>query len=311
MHNFKLTTDSCCDEYKSILKQEEIGCLQMPFITDDQRYDDYSNNEEYKYFYDEMRRGVLPTTASMSIAEIEEFFENIVLNENKSILHLCLSSGLSVMYENTVKAAQNVMERYPDCEILVPDIKAATQGQNLLLQVAKDLRNQEKTAKAASEYLCSIQNNLQHWFFITDLMHLKRGGRISAVAATVGTLLKARPVLTIDDSGKLQIIEKAIGTKKAIKSLVSKVEDYALDVNNQTIYICHSDDMHCAEILKQYIVKHFSRAKVIINYIGPVIGSHTGPDTIGIVFMGKERVSFSGKRKRKEKIVEEEIDEEN
>ena len=143
---------------------------------------------------------------------------------------------------------------------------------------------------------------LHHFFFITDLMHLKRGGRISAATAAVGTLLKARLVCTVLEDGKLSVVDKAVGTKKALKCLVDNLEDFGEDLTNQTIYICHSDDFHNAELLKAFVIKQVPRAKIIINNIGPVIGSHTGPDTIGIVFLGKHRSKLvKGKSKHKDK----------
>lgn len=304
MYNFKLSTDSCCDEFKIILEKEGIACLPMPYITEEEHVDSFSHAEEYKYFYDDMRRGVISKTAALSIGEIEEHFENLIKEGNKDIVHIVLSSGLSVVYENTLKAASAVMERNEGVNIFVPDIKSATQGQNYLLQYAKRLRNEGKSGKATSEQLENASKNFHHWFFISDLMHLKRGGRISGAAAVIGTMLKAKPILTIDKDGKLQVVEKQMGTKKAIKALVEKVKDYALDINEQTFYICHSDDRISAEILKQSLVKAFPKIKVIINFIGPVIGSHTGPDTVGIVFMGKER--YEPKKSKVKKAEKEE-----
>ncbi len=291
MYKFVLSTDSCCDELKSALATDDIEYIAMPFITGEENYDNFSNWEEYKHFYDEMRRGVAPTTASLSVGELEEYFENLVQKYNMDILHLALSSGLSVNYENTCKASKIVMDRHPEINIFVPDAKAVTQGQNLLLQIAKDWRNQGKSAKATYDYIMDTAPYVHHWFYITDLFHLKRGGRISTAQAALGSLVKARIICTVLDNGKLGVYSKTMGTKKAIKSLSELVLNYGTDLNNQTLYICHSDDEHSAEILKQFIIKEIPRAKIIINNIGPVIGSHTGPETVGVVFLGKHRIA--------------------
>ena len=291
MYKFVLSTDSCCDELKSALVSDEISYIAMPFITSEEFFDNFSKWEEYKHFYDEMRRGVTPTTAAVSIGELEEYFESLVSKYSMDIVHLALSSGLSVTYENTCKAATMVMERHPEINIYVPDVKAVTQGQNLLLQIAKEWRNQGKSAKATNDHLLDSSQNVHHWFYITDLFHLKRGGRVSTAQAAIGSLLKARIICNVLDSGKLGVHSKTMGTKKAIKSLADMVVDYGTDLNNQTIYICHSDDSHSAELLKTFIIKEVPRAKIIINNIGPVIGTHTGPETVGVVFMGKSRLS--------------------
>lgn len=306
MYKFILSTDSCCDEVKSALKRDEISYIAMPYIINDNQYfDNFSNADEYKYFYDEMRRGRLSSTASLSLGELEEYFENLIATHKMDILHFALDSGLSVTYDNTVKAANTVMEKYPDYKIIVPDTKAVTQGQNYLLQIAKDFRNQGKSAKATADLIMEKAPYLHHFFFITDLMHLKRGGRISAATAAVGTLLKARLVCTVLEDGKLSVVDKAVGTKKALKCLVDNLEDFGEDLTNQTIYICHSDDFHNAELLKAFVIKQVPKAKIIINNIGPVIGSHTGPDTIGIVFLGKHRSKLvKGKDKSKNKDKE-------
>lgn len=301
MYKFILSTDSCCDENKAALKRDDISYIAMPYIINDNQYfDNFSNADEYKYFYDEMRRGRLSSTASLSLGELEEYFENLINTYHQDILHFALDSGLSVTYDNTVKAANSIMEKYPQYHIYIPDVKAVTQGQNYLLQIAKDLRNQGKSAEATMEFVMEKAPYLHHFFFITDLMHLKRGGRISSATAAVGTLLKARLVCTVLEDGKLSVIDKAMGTKKALKCLVDNLEDFGEDLSNQTIYICHSDDFHNAELLKAFVIKQIPRAKIIINNIGPVIGSHTGPDTIGIVFLGKHRSKLVKSKKNKE-----------
>ena len=297
MYKFVLSTDSCCDELKSALLRDDIEYIAMPFITNEENYDNFSNWEEYKHFFDEMRRGMMPTTASLSIGELEEYFEKLVEKYNMDILHFALSSGLSVTYENTCKAAKTVMDRHPNINIYIPDTKAVTQGLNILVQIAKEWRNQGKSAKATNDHILSVAPNVHHWFYITDLFHLKRGGRISTAQAALGSLVKARIVCDVLDNGKLGVYTKTMGTKKAIKCLAGLVLDYGTDLTNQTIYICHTDDALSAELLKTFIVKEVPRAKAIINYIGPVIAAHTGPEAVGVTFIGKPRLSDKTKKK--------------
>jgi DegV family protein with EDD domain len=290
MYKFILSTDSCCDECTNNLKTDNISCIPMSYITTEEKKDNFNTSEEYKHFYDEMRRGVLPSTSSLNIFELEEYFENLIKLNKQDILHLCLSSGLSVNYDNTVKAAEEVMKKYPNYRILVPDIKCATQSQNLMLQIAKQYRNEGKSAEGSAQLLLDNENSVNAWFYVSDLMYLKKGGRINSAQAMIGTLLKMRPICTINSVGKLAIVDKVSGTKKAIKHLASIVKDRGFDFDKNPIYICHSDDPVSAQELKERLQEEIPGAKIIINYIGPVIGSHTGPEAVGVVFMGKDRV---------------------
>jgi DegV family protein with EDD domain len=262
----------------------------MSYITTEEKKDNFNTNEEYKHFYDEMRRGVLPSTSSLNIFELEEYFENLIKTYNQDILHLCLSSGLSVNYDNTIKAAEEVMKKYPNCRIIVPDIKCATQSQNLMLQIAKQYRNDGKSAEDSAQLLLDNENSVNAWFYVSDLMYLKKGGRINSAQAMIGTLLKMRPICTINSVGKLTIVDKVSGTKKAIRHLANIVKDRGFDFDKNPIYICHSDDPVSAQELKERLQEEIPCAKIIINYIGPVIGSHTGPEAVGVVFMGKDRI---------------------
>ncbi|MFA6860428.1 MAG: DegV family protein [Clostridia bacterium] len=291
MHDqkFQLSCDTCVDQFKSNLKKNNISYLPMVFIYGDtETHDEFNTIEEYKNFYDDIRLGKLFSTSGVNETVAEEYFNELIKQSNQDIVHLTLSSGLSLTYDCCLSAAEKINKTSPH-KVFVVDSLSATQGENQLLIIAQNLRDEGKNAEEVYFYLNEIKFKIHHWFFISDLFHLKRGGRITGIAATVGSMLQMKPMMTISNEGKLEVTEKILGTKKSVHTLVNKLLKYQ-DVDfNSPIIICHSDSMALANELKQMILNHTPNANVIINYIGPVIGSHTGPEALGITFVGKEK----------------------
>ena len=286
-----ISSDSCLDELKDTLKELKVEYMPMVYILDKEYRDNFNTQEEYNSFYEQMKNGALPTTSMLNAFEMETYFEALIKEHDCDIVHMSLSSGLSGTYDNTLKASETVMEKYPNNKIYIVDSLSATQGQNLLTHIAVKERDKGKTAQGIFNVLQEVKHNLQHWFFINDLFHLRRGGRISSAKAVIGTVLQTKPILSITNEGKLEIQAKAIGTKKAVKMLYDKVEEMGLEnKENNTVYIAHAHCQEDAELLKKYVNKHFNKVEVVIKNIGPVIGSHTGPGALGVIFLGKERI---------------------
>lgn len=287
MSKFILSTDTCCDDFKSHLKQNNIEYITMSYICEDEVLHDEANSfEDYENFYNEMRNGKVFSTTGLNVFEVREYFEYLLKKYNSDILHICLSSGLSGTY-NIVQSVADELNENSENKIYVFDSLCATQPQNILVQYAKGLRDKEMSANEAME---ALNNEVQHfmiYFFLNDLDALKRGGRISGIQAVMGKALQLRPLLTFDSEGKLRVIEKIMGTKKAIKTLMDKlVEQY--DENAEfPITLAYAGENYINE-LKNLVLSKFPNAQINIGPVGPVIASHTGPALTAIIFHSKQ-----------------------
>lgn len=294
MKRFLLSTDSCSDVFKSELRESNIFCAPMAFIINDSEYrDTYDSNGEYRGFYDQLRTGCLPKTTQLNPVETAEFFESIFAAEPEGdLIHISLSSGLSSTAANAKVAAEEIMRKYPGRKIFAIDSLSATQGQRYILDRAREYREAGRSAEETVQYLNDIIPNLHHFILVKDLFHLKRGGRVTAASAAVGSLLGIRPILVINHEGKLVPVDKVKGSTKSLKYMVKSIKKHG---NNATrAYIAHADDIETAEELKSQLIAE-GIEDVTIGYIGPVIGSHTGAGTIGLVFVGDKRPEINQK----------------
>lgn len=287
MSKFILSTDTCCDDFKSHLKQDNIEYITMSYICEDEVLHDEANSfEDYENFYNEMRNGKVFSTTGLNVFEVREYFEYLLKKYNSDILHISLSSGLSGTY-NIVQSVADELNENSENKIYVFDSLCATQPQNVLVQYAKSLRDTEMSASEAMEALSNEVQHLMVYFFLNDLDALKRGGRISGIQAMMGKALQLRPLLTFDSEGKLRVIEKIMGTKKAIKTLMDKlVEQY--DENAEfPITLAYAGENYVNE-LKNLVLSKFPNAQINIGPVGPVIASHTGPALTAIIFHSKQ-----------------------
>lgn len=287
MSKFILSTDTCCDDFKSHLKQNNIEYITMSYICEDEVLHDEANSfEDYENFYNEMRNGKVFSTTGLNVFEVREYFEYLLKKYNSDILHISLSSGLSGTY-NIVQSVADELNENSENKIYVFDSLCATQPQNVLVQYAKSLRDTEMSASEAMEALSNEVQHLMVYFFLNDLDALKRGGRISGIQAMMGKALQLRPLLTFDSEGKLRVIEKIMGTKKAIKTLMDKlVEQY--DENAEfPITLAYAGENYINE-LKNLVLSKFPNAQINIGPVGPVIASHTGPALTAIIFHSKQ-----------------------
>jgi len=215
-------------------------------------------------------------------------FEKIV-SEGKDILYIGFSTGLSATYVAGKNAAEEVMEKHPECKILTVDSLCAALGQGLLIKYAVDKKNTGATLEELAAYVEGLKLNLAHWFTVEDLFFLKRGGRVSAATAVMGTVLQIKPVMHVDNEGRLINMAKARGRDASIKAIFAKMKETAIDPEKQTVYICHGDCYDDAKKLADMVTAEFGITDILIDYVGPVIGAHSGPGTLALFFIGRER----------------------
>ncbi len=286
---FKIITDSTADLPAEYLKEHDIDCMNLSYIMDDVIYG-HGQEMPHEEFYNAMRGGKMPTTSQVNPEEAKELLEKCV-EQHKEILCLAFSSGLSGTYNSIRIAADELMEEHPDCRIVVIDTLAASLGEGLLVHKAVALRDMGKTLDEVADWVRNNVQHLVHVFTVDDLFHLYRGGRVSKTTAVVGTLAGIKPVLHVDEEGHLIAINKIRGRKKSLQALVDYMEKKMGDFKeqNDVVFISHGDAIEDAELVGNMIKERFGIEKVLYNYIGPTIGSHAGPATIALFFMGESR----------------------
>lgn len=282
-------TDSCCDLPRSFVEENNIQVMHLRVnIQGRDIPDDLGISIESKNFYDLIRQGEMPTTSQVNVNTFEDNFRKYI-KEGYSIIYIGFSSALSGCVNSARIAKENIEEEISDADITVIDTKSASLGLGLIVYNAV---NMLKAGKEKSEIVNWIEDNklkVNHWFTVNDLYHLKRGGRLSGTVAAVGTILSIKPVMHIDDEGRLIPASKVKGRKKSIKVLKEILVDKIVCPEEQTIFISHGDCIEDAEYLKELIINEVKVKEVIINNVGPVIGSHTGPGILALFFMGSNR----------------------
>ena len=293
MSDYVLSCCSTADMPLEYFQKRNIPFLCFHFNMDGKEYlDDLGQSMSFEEFYKRIAAGALPTTSQVNMAQFIEFFESF-LADGKDILHISFSSGLSGTYNSAVMAREELLQKYPNRKILVVDLLAASSGYGLLVDLAADLRDGGGTLEDVSAWVEGNKLNVHHWFFSTDLTHYKRGGRISAASATMGALLNICPLMNMNYEGKLIPREKIRGKKHVISEIVQKMEEHA---QNGTDYsgkcfisnsACYEDARMVADLVEEKFPK--LNGKVMINSVGTVIGSHTGPGTVALFFLGDKR----------------------
>ena len=285
--NYYITTDATGDMPKSFYK-DCFRIMQMNYLLDDVLYECSPESLDYDVFYDKVKNGSMPTTSLITVDIGKEYFEEI-LKKGYDILHIAFSSKLSGTYENMVLAAEQLKPLYPDRKIIVKDSKSASGGEGLLVYKILQKREEGASIEEAAEYFDSIRNHINHFFTVEDLFHLFRGDRLSKTAATVGTMLNLKPVLYVDDEGRLIPIAKTMGRKPAVRMLADKFFEKSQGYVNDTVLISHGSCLAEAEDLAAKLKAKQPDLNVVIDYIGPVIGSHCGKGVLALFFMGKDR----------------------
>jgi len=249
--------------------------------------DYFGQTLDIKEFYDGLRAGEMYTTSQINVYKFEEAFKSII-KEGKSIIYIGLSSGLSGTINNARNAALNLKEEYPDSDITIIDTLSASMGIGLLAYKGDEMMKEDKSKEEIAEFAEGIKLKINHYFTVDDLKQLKRGGRVSSSAATVGTLLNVKPVLHMDNEGKLIPINKVRGRKKAMLELANKFIERSVG-EQQLITISHGDCLEDAKALEELCRKSGRVKECIINNLGPTIGSHTGAGLLALFFVGNSR----------------------
>ena len=290
MSEFVLMTDSSADLSQEMVQELGVTVLPLSFTIQGKVYRNYPDNREMDLplFYDMLRAGELATTSAVNVAEYTQAVEPI-LQEKKDVLILAFSSGLSSTYQASVLAAEELREKYPDRKIYTVDTLCASLGQGLLVYLAVQEQRKGRSIEEVRDWAESTKLHLCHQFTVDDLHFLKRGGRISATTAVVGSMLQIKPVLHVDNEGRLINIGKARGRQASLKALVDKMEKTVTEEGKKTVFISHGDCRKDAVAVADMVRERFGTQDIRINYVGPVIGAHAGPGTVALFYLGTER----------------------
>ena len=294
MSDYMITCCSTADMPLAYLKEKNIPFACFHFQMDGKEYlDDLGQTITFEEFYNRIRGGAMPVTSQVNAEEFVDLWEPI-LKEGKYLLHISLSSGLSGEINSARIAQEELKEKYPKRTVKVVDSLGASSGYGLIVDTAYEKRAAGASLEELYQWLEDNKLHMHHWFFSTDLTHYKRGGRISAASATMGTLLNICPLMNMNDKGELIPRRKIRGKKQVIKEIVRMMEVHAnggLEYSGKC-FISNSACMEDARAVAELIESRFPKlnGKVMINSVGTVIGSHTGPGTVALFFWGDERV---------------------
>lgn len=284
-----LLIDSSSDLPAGYVENNEFHVLGLTCIFKGKEYeDDFGKTLEYKYFYNAMREGEVPTTSQINTYRFEEVFRKYA-KEGKPVIYIGFSSALSGCISAAMTAKDNVLKEFGDADITVIDTKSASLGEGLLVYYACEMLKEGSTKQEIVDWIENNKLKVNHWFTVEDLVYLKRGGRLSAASTVIGTILDIKPVMHVDNEGRLIPVTKVKGRKKSLKALAEKLEESIVRSEEQIIAISHGDCIEDVENLKNLILKRCQVKDIIINNVGPVIGSHSGPGTVALFFMGDGR----------------------
>ena len=289
MAEYMISTDTSCDFPYEYVQQHQLPLVTLFYSIDDVMGPDGSPTlENLKSFYNKMRQGALTKTQQASIEDTEKLFRTI-LSKGVDLLHIAFSSGLSGTANAARLAAETLKEEFPDRKIMVVDSLCASMGQGLLVDSAIRMKEAGKSIEEVAQWLEENIPHLCHLFTVEDLKYLQRGGRISKTTALVGTMIGIKPVLHVDDAGHLIPMEKVRGRKASLDALVAHMEKDAVDPASQTVFISHGDCRADAEYVADLVREKFGTQDIRIHSIGPVIGSHSGPGTVALFYLGRTR----------------------
>lgn len=288
--NYVILTDSSCDLPAELAQQLEIAVLSLTLTLGGKEYANYLDGREigFSQFYDRIRQGETATTSAANVEGYCSMMEPF-LREGQDILLLVFSSGLSSTYQAAAMAVEELSAQYPERKLAAVDTRCASMGQGLLVYLAAKKRAEGKTMEEVRAWAEEERFHLCHWFTVDDLMYLKRGGRLNAATALVGTALGIKPVLHIDDDGHLINVGKARGRRGALTALVDRMAELAVDPEKNPVFISHGDCLDDAKMVEKLVKQRLGVKEVVISYVGPVIGAHTGPGVVALFFLGRER----------------------
>ena len=287
MSRYVIVTDSSADLPLSLVEQYAIDVVQLTVALDGE--EPRPNNEVAPAeFYTVLRSKRGAKTSAANVMTFTECFEKH-LSAGLDMIYLGFSSGLSATHQASRMAADDLRERYPDRKLIVVDSLCAALGQGLFVYLAAKKAAEGMEIEALRDYLEALKPHLSHWFTVDDLFFLKRGGRVGAATAVVGSLLQIKPIMHVDDEGHLVKVSTARGRKGSLDALCAKMKATVIEHPDQTVFIGHGDCLADAEYLAGKIKSEIGLDVQLIDYVGPVIGAHSGPGTVALFFLGKER----------------------
>ena len=289
MRDFVILTDSCCDLPEEVARELGLEVVPLTVTLDGTEYHNYLDGRQIGFheFYEKLRGGAMGTTSAVSVGDFQEKMRAI-LAVGRDVLCLTFSSALSTTYQSAVIAAEDLKTEFPEGKIYVVDSLNASLGQGLFVWLCAREKAAGKTLEEVRDYAEAIRPKVKAWFTVDDLDHLKRGGRISAATAMLGSMLSIKPVMHVDETGHLVAVSKARGRKASLLALVDQMEQLAENPDRQTVFISHGDCPDSARFVEEEIRRRFGTKDIIIHYVGPVIGSHTGCGVVALFFVGKE-----------------------
>lgn len=283
-----IIVDSCCDLPLEFVEahQELMTIIGMPVSINDVDYlDDLGKTLTHDMLYSSLREGIMPTTAQINGYRFTELFKEKA-KCHETIIYVGFSSGMSGTYENALNCIETVRETIPNVDIRVIDSRAASVGQGLLVMKVLDMVKEKAHPDQIVDWVEAYKLKANHWFAVDDLHHLKKGGRVSAAEATIGTLLSVKPIIIVNHKGQLKPFSKVKGRKKSIKYLVQKFEEhYDKDVYDK-VMIGHGNVAEDAKYLKKALLKYVNEDQIIISELSATIATHVGPGMLGMAFMG-------------------------
>ena len=291
MRDFVIMTDSCCDLNADEVKDLDLTVLPLSFRMDDETMLDTPDHSDMRpeTFFEKIAAGASCMTAAVNVGAFSDAMK-AALDAGKDVLCINFSSALSTTYQSACIAADDLRGSYPDAKVLVIDSLSASRGLGMLLYCTVQEKRKGKTLEEVAAFVRDMIPHQCHWFTVADLNHLKRGGRVSATTAAVGTMLGIKPVMHMDDEGRLTAVGKARGMKAALTELVDTMERLGTKpLSEQTVFICHANCPDYADFVKGLLRERFGVTDVRSDFIGPVIGAHVGCGTLGLFFMGEKR----------------------
>lgn len=297
MKDYIISTDSTSDFTFDEIKELNLYVGKLDFtINEDNQLneykDDFKSPKQYIDFYNRLRRGGIAKTSILNLQAHIDLFTQMVKDGVKNAIHITQAMGLSPTLRNAEQAIIEVKKEYPDINYIAIESNTTTVAEGNLVRIALDLKKNGKSMKDTIEILEKLKNQMQHFIVVNDLMYLKRGGRISAASATFGTLLKIKPIIEFTKEGKLEVVKKEAGIKKAFKSIINNVkENYSFHKDFANVTIAHTDNREEAELFAKMFEETFGLTPVI-RMIGPIIGTHLGPNAVALTFLSNEERKY-------------------
>ncbi|MBO0431073.1 DegV family protein [Enterococcus sp. DIV0660C] len=286
---YQIVTDSCCDLPYQVLKEINVDFLSMKIqLNGEELIDDLGKTFDYEKYMNELKGEAMPTTSQINVGGYLEFFRSYV-EKKIPVLYVAFSSAMSGSYSSAMQAVELLKEEYENPEIYVFDTKAASIGEGLLVLAAARLKEEGKPLEEVLEWLKNNYLKVRSWVTVDDLKHLERGGRISKTSATLGSILSVKPIITVDEAGRLTNVDKVRGRNKSIQKIVDETIQSIVAPLEQTIYIAYAGDLESAEKAKKQLEEKIQVKNIVLYPLGPTIASHTGYGCIAIFSMGTSR----------------------